>query len=58
MKRTRRFRARLHGRAQRAVLADRDVPLGRVHEAVQLDQIDMVDLHPLERAADLSRAAA
>ena len=32
--------ARLDGCAQRAVLAHRDVPLARVHEAVQLDEVD------------------
>ena len=53
MNRTRRSARASHGRAQRPVLAERDVPLGRVHQAVQLDQIDMADLHSVERAADL-----
>ena len=52
MNRTRRS-ARASTAARSAVLAERDVPLGRVHEAVQLDQIDMADLHSVERAADL-----
>ena len=45
--------ARLDGGPQRPVLAHRHVPFGRVDEAVELDQVDLVDPQPLERAADL-----
>ena len=45
--------ARLDRGAQGAVLAKRDIPFVRVHEAVQLDQVDLVDAQALERVADL-----
>ena len=45
--------ARLDRRAQRTVGGERHVPLGLVHEVVQLDEIDVIRAQPLERAADL-----
>ena len=47
------FLPRLDGGSQRTVLAQRQLPFGRVDEAVQLDQIDVIDSHPFERAANL-----
>jgi hypothetical protein len=38
---------------QRAAFAQRELPLDHVDEVVQLDQVDVVDAEPLERAADL-----
>ena len=35
------------------VLAERQLPFGGVDEAVKLNEIDMIDGHPVERAADL-----
>ena len=43
--------------AQRTLVAQRPFPLVGVHEAVELEEVDMVGAHPLERAADfLARA--
>ena len=45
--------ARLDRRLQRAVGAERDLPLDHVDEVVQLDRVDVVDAEAVERAADL-----
>ena len=51
--------ARLDGRFERAAFAQRGLPLDHVDEVVQLDQVDVVDAEPVERAADLlARAGA
>ena len=44
---------RLDGSAQRALVAECELPLVGMHEAVQLDEVDLVDPHALERATDL-----
>jgi hypothetical protein len=47
------FVTRLDSRLQRAALAQRLLPLDHVDQVVQLDQVDAVDTHALERAPDL-----
>ena len=47
------FLPRLDGGAQRSVVAQRQVPLSRVDEAMELEEVDAVDAQPLERAPDL-----
>jgi hypothetical protein len=44
---------RLDRRPQRAGIAHRQVPLARVDEAMELDQIDAVHAQPLERPTNL-----
>ena len=53
MKRTRPSSRASTAASQRAALAQRGVPLDRVDEVVQLEQVDLVDAEPLERAVDL-----
>src|SRR6267378_1951818 len=45
--------ASLDGGINRATWAERSVPLDRVGQIVQLPQIDVVDLHMLERTVQL-----
>jgi len=45
--------ARFHGGPQRALVTQGELPLVGMHEAVQLDQIDLINAHTLERAPDL-----
>ena len=49
--------ARLDRRLERAAGAQRGLPLDHVDEVVQLDQVDLVDAEPVERAADLLACA-
>ena len=44
--------ARLERRLERAALAQGGLPLDRVDQVVQLDQVDVVDSQPLQRAPD------
>src|SRR5206468_7581387 len=51
--------ARLDRCFERAALAQRGLPLDRIDEVVQLEQVDAVDAEAVERAADfLARARA
>ena len=45
--------ARRGQRLDRAAGTERDVPLVGLDEVVQLDQIDLVDAHPVERSFEL-----
>ena len=45
--------ARLDRRFERAALAQRGLPLDRVDEVVQLEQVDAVDAEAVEGAVDL-----
>ncbi len=47
------FVARFDGCLERAALAQCGLPLGRIDEVVELEQVDVVDSEPVERAADL-----
>ena len=47
------FVARLDQRFERTAFAQRGLPLDHVDEVVQLDQVDLIDAEPVERAADL-----
>ena len=45
--------ARLDGCFERAAFAECSLPLDRVDEVVQLEQVDVVDAEAVERAPDL-----
>jgi len=45
--------ARLDRGAQRAIAAERDRPLGRIDEVVELDEVDVIDAQPPYRQPDL-----
>src|SRR4051794_32429789 len=47
------FVARLHHRLERAAGTERDLPLVGFDEIVELDQVDVIDAHPFERAFEL-----
>ena len=53
MKRTSPSVARFDGRLERPALAQRGLPLARIDEVVELEQVDVVDSESVERTADL-----
>ena len=52
------FVACFDGRFDRATFAQRGLPLDHVDEVVELEQVDMIDAEPVERAANLLAAPA
>ena len=53
MKRTRPSSRASTSRFERTAFAQRELPVDHVDEVVQLDQVDLVDAEPVERAANL-----